>query len=116
MIRKPLLTLFLCLSFPAVWAANSGCGTADDLCQGKLIAPPSLEPSQTLPRIQSPDASALAPMPSSDNSSFIKGGPESRQALMKNHDDDLFGGPHKTEAVTDPFGPDSGQRLHIAPE
>jgi len=117
MARKQLLALFVFLSFAtAAWAANSGCGTANEVCQGDLISPPSLEPSQSAPRVQDPDASALAPMPPADYSSSVKSGPEVHPALIKNHDNDLIGSADKTEVSKDPFALDSSQRLHITPE
>jgi hypothetical protein len=55
-------------------------------------------------------------MPSQNNSFLVKDGPESRHALMKSHDDELFVSPRKTDAAVDPFSPDVIRHLQIAPQ
>jgi hypothetical protein len=66
----------------------------------------ALQTTKTGPKVEDPETSALAPMPSMDDSLQAKDVTGVRRDLPKNHDDDLFESPQKSDANPYPFGED----------
>ena len=107
------LKMFCCLIFFGAPSARGqdSCGSLNEVCPGLSVPPaPVAEPTT---QIQTPDASALAPMPP-DGALGTPSVSEKSSLTSLSGDGNVFSSPQKRKADLDPFGPESGQPLRAA--